>query len=106
MKPSKHRVLLLGILSPVLAVILYALVYGVLTRFSHDLEKDWLFRLSASTLAMTIPFLFTAALAIADRRSQYAVTIWKNRTRSRNSLTRTRLEARERWHSSLETDAK
>ena len=70
MKPSKYRVLLLGILSPVLAVILYALVYEVLTRFSHDIEKDWLFRLSASTLAMTIPFLFTVALAIADRRSR------------------------------------
>ena len=70
MKPFKHRVLLLGILSPVLAVILYALVYGILTRFSHDLEKDWLFRLSASTLAMTIPFFFTIALAISDRRSR------------------------------------
>jgi hypothetical protein len=35
MKPSGHRVLLLGILSPVFALILYALVYGVLTRFSH-----------------------------------------------------------------------
>jgi peroxiredoxin len=70
MKPSKHWVLILGILSPVLAVILYALVYGVLTRFSQDIEKDWLFRLSASTLAMTIPFLFTLALAIADRRSR------------------------------------
>jgi thiol-disulfide isomerase/thioredoxin len=70
MIPSKHRVLLLGILSPVLAVMLYAFVYGILTRFSHDLEKDWLFRLSASTLAMTIPFLCTVALANADRRSR------------------------------------
>ncbi len=70
MKPFKHRVLLLGILSPVLAVILYVLVYGILTRFSHDLEKDWLFRLSASTLAMTIPFLVTIALAISDRRGR------------------------------------
>ena len=70
MKASKHRVLLFGILSPVLAVVLYALTYGALTRFSKDLEKDWLFRLSASTLAMTIPFLFTVTLAIADRRSR------------------------------------
>ena len=68
MKPSKHRVLLSGILSPVLALVLYAVVYGTLTRFSNDLEKDWLFRLSASTLAMTIPFLFTVALAIGERR--------------------------------------
>jgi peroxiredoxin len=70
MKLSKHRVLLCGILSPVLALILYALVYGTLTRFSADLEKDWLFRLSVSTLAMTIPFLATVALAIRDRRSR------------------------------------
>ena len=68
MKLSKHRVLLCGIFSPVLALILYALVYGTLTRFSNDLEKDWLFRLSASTLAMTVPFLITVALAIGDRR--------------------------------------
>jgi peroxiredoxin len=70
MKPSKHRVLLSGILSPVLAVVFYAVVYGTLTRFSDDLEKDWLFRLSASTLAMTIPFLFTVGLAIRERRSR------------------------------------
>ena len=69
MKLSKYRVLLCGILSPVLALLLYVLVYGTLTRSSNDLEKDWLFRLSASTLAMTIPFLLTVALAIGDRRS-------------------------------------
>ena len=68
MKLSKHAVLLCGILSPVLALILYALVYGTLTRFSADLEKDWLFRLSVATLAMTIPFFATVALSIRDRR--------------------------------------
>ena len=70
MKPSKHRVLLSGILSPVLAVVFYAVVYGTLTRSSNDLEKDWAFRLSASTLAMTIPFLFTVGLAVRERRSR------------------------------------
>lgn len=68
MKLAKHRVLLCGILSPVLALILYSVVYGVLKHFSADLEKDWLFRLSLSTLAMTIPFLVIAALAVRDRR--------------------------------------
>jgi len=68
MKLAKHRVLLGGILSPVLALILYSVVYGVLTHFSADLERDWRFRLSLSTLAMTIPFLVTAALAAGDRR--------------------------------------
>jgi hypothetical protein len=36
MKLSKHRVLLCGIFSPLLALVLYALVYGTLTRFSAD----------------------------------------------------------------------
>src|ERR1700738_1443208 len=67
-KPSKYRVLVSGILSPVAALFLYALVYGTLTRFSTDLEKDWLFRLSLSTLAMTLPFLFTLALTIKGGR--------------------------------------
>jgi cytochrome c biogenesis protein CcmG/thiol:disulfide interchange protein DsbE len=69
MKLSKHRVLLWGILSPVLAIILYALVYGTLTRYSADLEKDWLFRLSLSSIAMTIPFFATIAVAMKTRRS-------------------------------------
>lgn len=69
MKLSKHRVLLSGILSPVLAVILYVLVYGTLTRRSSDLEKDWLFRLTISTIAMTIPFFVTIALALKARRT-------------------------------------
>lgn len=67
-KLSKHRVLVCGILSPLAALFLYALVYGTLTRHSADLEKDWLLRLSASTLAMTVPFLVTLILAVKDRR--------------------------------------
>jgi thiol-disulfide isomerase/thioredoxin len=67
-KLSNYRVLVSGILSPLAALLLYVLVYATLTRFSADLEKDWLFRLSLSTLAMTVPFLVTLALAIEDRR--------------------------------------
>ena len=52
-KLSKYRVLVSGILSPLAALFLYALVYGTLTRGSADREKDWLFRLSLATLAMT-----------------------------------------------------
>jgi thiol-disulfide isomerase/thioredoxin len=70
-KPWKHRVLLAGILSPVAAFFLYAIVYTPLTRFSADLEKDWLFRLSLATLAMTAPFLITLALAIKDRHALF-----------------------------------
>ena len=69
MKLSKHRVLLCGILSPVLALILYTLVYAMLTRYSADLEKDWLFRLSVSTIAMTVPGFATIALAMKTRRT-------------------------------------
>jgi peroxiredoxin len=63
---SKYRVLISGILSPFAAVILYVLVYSVLTRFSTDLEKDWLFRLSLSTLVMAVPFLITLTFAVKD----------------------------------------
>jgi peroxiredoxin len=67
-KLSRFRVLISGILSPLAALFLYALVYSILTRASADLEKDWLFRLSLSTLAMSLPFLFTLALTIKDAR--------------------------------------
>jgi thiol-disulfide isomerase/thioredoxin len=67
-KLSKHRVLICGILSPLAALFLYALVYGTLTRYSADLERDWLLRLTASTLAMTVPFLVTLILAVKDAR--------------------------------------
>lgn len=73
-KLSQNRVLISGILSPLAALLLYALVYGALTRSSADLEKDWLFRLSLSTLAMTVPFLVTLALATKDRR-QHALSL-------------------------------
>ena len=57
-----------GILSPLAALFLYALIYSILKRASADLETDWLLRLSLSTLAMTLPFLLTLGLAIKDLR--------------------------------------
>lgn len=71
---SKYRVLISGILSPLAAVFLYVLVYGTLTRYSADLESDWLFRLSLSTVAMTVPFFATLALASKDYR-QHALSL-------------------------------
>jgi hypothetical protein len=62
-KLAKYRVLLCGIISPLAALVLYVLIYGTLTRFSKDLEKDWLFRLSLATLGMILPFLLTLVLA-------------------------------------------
>ncbi|MGC1686613.1 MAG: redoxin domain-containing protein [Candidatus Acidiferrales bacterium] len=69
-KFSRHRVLIAGILSPFAALILYALVYGTLTSYSSDREKDWRFRLIVSAIAMLVPFALTAFLAWKDRRAQ------------------------------------
>lgn len=66
-KLSKYRVLVLGILSPVIAVLLSALVNGKLMHWSADPEKDWLFRLSVSTVVMVVPFVVTLVLARKDR---------------------------------------
>jgi len=71
---SKYRLLFLGVLSPLAAIFLYALVYTTLSRLSANLEKDWLFRLSLSTLAMTVPFLVTLVLVTRDRR-RHALTV-------------------------------
>jgi len=60
---SQYRVLITGILSPLAALVFYAVVYMTLTEMSSDLEKDWLFRLSMAALAMLVPFLITAFLA-------------------------------------------
>jgi thiol-disulfide isomerase/thioredoxin len=69
-KLSKYLVLASGVISPLAALFLYALVYATLTRQSSDLEKDWLFRLSLSTIAMTVPFLVTLVFAVRDIRRQ------------------------------------
>lgn len=68
-KLSKYRVLVLGVLSPIMAILLSVLVNDVLMRWSADHEKDWLFRLSMSTVVMVAPFAITLVLAMKDRRS-------------------------------------
>jgi peroxiredoxin len=67
-KLSQYRVLIFGIVSPLMAPFLYTFVYVTLTRSSTDRDKDWLFRLSLSTLAMTVPFIITFLFALSDRR--------------------------------------
>ena len=71
---SSYRVLLAGILSPPSAALIGMKVYGHLTRASADPDKDFLFRLLATALAMTVPFFVTLALAIADRRRHGVTT--------------------------------
>ena len=65
---SRYRVLICGVLSPLAALVLYALVYATLKQLSSDLERDWLLRLSLSAAAMTLPFLATLFLVIKDHR--------------------------------------
>jgi hypothetical protein len=65
---AKRKLLILGILSPILAIVFYILVYNVLSALSSNLEKDWLFRLTASALSMTIPFVIVLLLAIRAGR--------------------------------------
>lgn len=65
---SRHRILLLGILSPILALICHALVYVTLTALSHDHEKDWIFRLSASTIVMAVPLISVLILLRKEPR--------------------------------------
>ena len=101
-KLSDYRVLVAGILSPLAALFLYALVYSILTRASGDLEKDWLFRLSLSTLAMTLPFLVTLRSRHKGPSSARALVIRENRFRHRDSLAGSRLESCERRHHPLE----
>lgn len=65
---SRHRILLLGILSPLLALICHALVYATLTLLSSNHEKDWLFRLAASTIVMAVPLIIVLILLRKEPR--------------------------------------
>jgi peroxiredoxin len=69
-KSWRNRVFLFGVLSPFAAILFYVLVYSILTARSANIERDWLFRLSLSTLAMTVPSLLTLVLAARDVRQQ------------------------------------
>jgi len=69
-KLFRYLVLIVGLLAPVLAQRLYSLVYSTLTQSSSDRQKDWLFRLAVSTVAMMLPFFVTLSLAWAGRRQQ------------------------------------
>lgn len=87
-KLSRYLVLIIGVLSPVLAQQLYSLVYATLTRSSSDREKDWLFRLAVSTLAMMLPFLVTLFLALRSwrgRRQDPAATRSEKRRQQRSA---------------------
>jgi cytochrome c biogenesis protein CcmG/thiol:disulfide interchange protein DsbE len=65
---SKNRVLIVGILSPFLAVVLNVIVIQVLLALSPDPDSNWRFRLVVSSVALPVPFLLTVMLASKDRR--------------------------------------
>jgi thiol-disulfide isomerase/thioredoxin len=73
-KILKNHVLIVGLLSPVLALVLYAIVYSALTSASSDREHDWLFRLAVSTLAMTVPFIVTVILLLRNGRAGFSLS--------------------------------
>jgi len=65
---GSSRTLVAGIASPFAAAGLGALTYTTLTRASADRDSDFIFRLSMTAVAMTLPFVGTAVLALVDRR--------------------------------------
>lgn len=69
-KLLQYLVLIVGVSSPLLAPALYLLTYNTLTSASTNRDKDWLFRLAMSGLAMATPFFATVVLAWVGWRQQ------------------------------------
>jgi peroxiredoxin len=69
-----YRTLVIGILSPVIAGFLGSTVYRTLTRASENRDADFVFRLSMTAAAMSLPFVLTLVLALRDRaRSSFTL---------------------------------
>ena len=66
----RNRVFVCGVLSPLVGIFLYVMVYSTLTSLSSNLENDWVCRLVISTFAMIIPNLFTFALAVKQSQQK------------------------------------
>ncbi len=65
---GSHRTLISGMASPFASAALGALTYLTLTRASTDRDGDFIFRLSMTAVAMSIPFVVTALFALLDHR--------------------------------------
>lgn len=70
MNLSKHRVLVMGIVSPFLALVLNTIVIQALLAFTSNPESDWRFRLIVSSLVLPVPFVVTLMLALRGRQSR------------------------------------
>ena len=69
-KRRLNLVFVVGVVAPFAAILLYGLVYGLMTSLSHDVEKDWGFRLVVAAVAMTVPSILTFVLAFNQFRQQ------------------------------------
>jgi peroxiredoxin len=65
-----NRVFVAGVVSPVASGLLYVVVYSALTAASHNLNEDWLSRLSIATFAMVLPSVFVFVLAVRQSRTK------------------------------------
>lgn len=53
----------------VVYVLVYVLVYNALLAMSRDDQRDWLFRLAVSSVAMCVPFVAVLWLPLKERRA-------------------------------------
>lgn len=63
------RTLVAGLLAPLIAAGLGMVTYRTLTRASVDRDADFMFRLSLTAFAMTVPFWLTLFSSLIDRRN-------------------------------------
>jgi len=69
-RPTLNRVFVAGIVSPFAAVLIYGLVYSLLTSLSRDVERDWGFRLFIAAVAMALPSVLAFVLAVRQSRQK------------------------------------
>ena|ERR1051326_2984099 len=96
-KLSRHRVLVSGILSPIAAFLLFALVYTILTSRSADPEKTGSSSCGLDSRDGRTVFGHTHSRPERPP-AECALAVRESRSRSRTSLARSRLEARKRRH--------
>ena len=92
-KVSKHRVLVAGIFSPLLALVLNIVLIQTLLALSSNPENNWRFRLFISSLALPVPFLATLVLALKDRRHGASFSFREDRFGDRGTFNATYREA-------------
>jgi hypothetical protein len=69
-----------GVVAPFAAVLIYGLVYSLMTSLSRDVEKDWGFRLIVAAVAMTVPGIWTFVLGLSPIQAAEAIHVVHSRT--------------------------